>query len=962
VLGRYNNQYDRLVELLASMLANREQWLPHIMASRSGDGFDRQALETSLRLLIEAQLVAARSRMPDKLLYDLPRFLDFALENNPTDEIELRELQQACANRGFLDLPVHADALGYWRTVIGRLLTANGKKWRSAPDKNSGFPAPSSAKGEERDRFSVFKEEFKALLNEHCDNDELREAFNIVRTLPSPGYEDEAWESLESLMRILLQAAAEWKLVMAEYGQVDYSEMSARAIESLGSEGAPTDLALRMDYRIQHLLVDEFQDTSASQIRLLEGLTAGWAEGDGHTLFLVGDPMQSIYRFRKAEVSLFIKAWQGQLLDHIHLVPLQLTVNFRSTKPIVDWVNQTFPLVMPPEDDPITGAVSYSEANTRPRVSDEGGITIQVLPDKDDTEEARQVIERIGQCGEKETIAILVRARHHANTILAELDKLKTDQPRYRYQAIKFTHLAETTLVRDLLSLTLALIQPADRLAWLSLLRSPYIGIDLADLDALVAGESQNIILDALGSASGISDDGRKRLQRIGPLLLAAVERRGRQSVRSLVESTWISLGGPVCLSNASELDDASTYFDLLDSMEDESLPIDRDSLDQRLENLYAQPDMDADGNLQVLTIYEAKGLQFDTVILPGLNRRPGGDKNKLLHWFELAGQDRIVMSPMRNSVEKQNKSGDLIKFITMVEKQRQSLENGRLLYVAATRARQKLHLFAAMKPKTNGSIKPDAASMMGNLWPSIQAQQTPLILQAANALADDGEIDEKSNAPDLPQVYTRLSSRWCLPDPPAAVCVTAPTTNEIQDYIEFSWAGEDARLIGNLVHRLLQLIGESGLDDWKSAGVMESARKWCQHYLRQRGVQGNKALAIIDMTGQAIETCVKSRQGQWILDDHPDAACEHRMTAVLNGQARNLVLDRTFIDKGIRWIIDYKTSSHSGGDLEGFLTNEADRYREQLQDYHKAMALVDIRPIKTALYFPLLDQFVEVS
>jgi ATP-dependent exoDNAse (exonuclease V) beta subunit len=82
----------------------------------------------------------------------------------------------------------------------------------------------------------------------------------------------------------------------------------------------------------------------------------------------------------------------------------------------------------------------------------------------------------------------------------------------------------------------------------------------------------------------------------------------------------------------------------------------------------------------------------------------------------------------------------------------------------------------------------------------------------------------------------------------------------------------------------------------------------------------------------------------------------------VLENQPRNLVLDRTFIDNGTRWIIDYKTSSHSGGDLEGFLQNEAERYREQLQQYRKAVAINESRPIRTALYFPLLDRFVEVN
>ena len=86
---------------------------------------------------------------------------------------------------------------------------------------------------------------------------------------------------------------------------IDFMELGIAARDALGQIDNPTEVAYRMDSRIEHLLVDEFQDTSRAQFELLEQLTGGWQPGDGRTLFLVGDPMQSIYRFRQAEVGLF---------------------------------------------------------------------------------------------------------------------------------------------------------------------------------------------------------------------------------------------------------------------------------------------------------------------------------------------------------------------------------------------------------------------------------------------------------------------------------------------------------------------------------------------------------------------------------------------------------------------------------------------------------------------------------
>jgi ATP-dependent exoDNAse (exonuclease V) beta subunit len=81
-------------------------------------------------------------------------------------------------------------------------------------------------------------------------------------------------------------------------------------------------------------------------------------------------------------------------------------------------------------------------------------------------------------------------------------------------------------------------------------------------------------------------------------------------------------------------------------------------------------------------------------------------------------------------------------------------------------------------------------------------------------------------------------------------------------------------------------------------------------------------------------------------------------------GNAVHFVIDRSFVDnKGDRWIVDYKTSSHEGGDVEAFIDAEVVRYKNQMERYRDVMLLLEPeRNIRTALYFPLLGEFRELE
>ena len=116
------------------------------------------------------------------------------------------------------------------------------------------------------------------------------------------------------LSRLLPTLAALLLLVFQKRGVVDHSQVAQSALFALGDDDAPTDLALRLDYQIDHILVDEFQDTAITQYELLQKLTRGWGEYNEQnpltprTLMIVGDAMQSIYGFRGANVGLFLQA------------------------------------------------------------------------------------------------------------------------------------------------------------------------------------------------------------------------------------------------------------------------------------------------------------------------------------------------------------------------------------------------------------------------------------------------------------------------------------------------------------------------------------------------------------------------------------------------------------------------------------------------------------------------------
>ena len=179
----------------------------------------------------------------------------------------------------------------------------------------------------------------------------------------------------------------------------------------------------------------------------------------------------------------------------------------------------------------------------------------------------------------------------------------------------------------DLLALTRALAHLGDRAAWLGVLRAPWCGLTLADCLALL-GDDRHAAVPRLLREDPLRQQAGASGARAGSN--AACRCSSRPSTKcadsdcaTRVERAWHALGGPATLGDERELDEAHAYFDALGDVEDEApgAPVDLARLGEALLDLYAPAQPRPDTYVELLTIHKSKGLQFDTVIVPGLER-----------------------------------------------------------------------------------------------------------------------------------------------------------------------------------------------------------------------------------------------------------------------------------------------------------------------------------------------------
>jgi len=1020
-----DNNWNEMETLLVEMLASRDRWMHGFVLDRDPDW---PALRARLEQPFANRIQESLTRLAS-LLDQVPeargealRLARFACENGAAEQFQsLAELAdfpsivfEAAEAPGVEQLEESCRAYNALATL---LLTLEGA-FRKSVDKRLGFPADRKAE----------KARLLSLIASLAAVPGLDSALAQVRSLPPVHYSEDEWQILQGCFALLRHAAAELRVVFAEVGAADYVEVAQIALNVLcSSDGLPSEAAFSIADGIQHILVDEFQDTSRRQHELLRRLVAAWPEREGRSCFVVGDPMQSIYFFRGADAELFPRVRESGLeipsADPLLFDPLALKANFRTARPLVVRLNEVFSAVFAADDG---SGVTFDQAAPARADADPAALPFNLhvrflpqaslqLPDDGEAQpgelpQAQEIVSlieshmpRIEQAranGLKYRIAVLGRTRAALAPIAERLRGAAIP-----FRAVDLERLSSRPEVLDVLALARALLNPLDRVAWLGVLRAPWCGLSLSDLHLLTSADDPKLLARSIPDllaerATLLSPDGRLAIERVINVLATAPALRFARPTSSLgtwLEQIWLQLGGAHCV-DATGRANLDLLWSSLDSLPDGEQDLLGPALTAALDKLTAQPDPQASSEcgVQLMTIHKSKGLEFEVVIVPSLEAGARRGAFKMLSWLErglppeAAANDadqitEFLVAPL------QSKGSDRSGAKAWVDRAfaaRELQEMRRLLYVAATRARDELHLFArpSCRQGKNGEwvLAEPSASLLGTAWPALKAEieerfeqwksaQTgsssePSIIDSLAASGESNLIQMPSA--QRPTLLRRLPADYSAPQSERAAASTTPIIGIGADSpYQRHEGGLQSRALGVGVHTLLEMLArQRERKGWDAAHILlQQMQPRIAAQVRAAGVDGLQANRVAAVAVEIALNASRDAVGQWILSPHADASSEARWVGVVNGNLRTVQVDRVFRagaeplsnDGNTWWIVDYKTAHADGLDPAIALPQLRAVFAPQLEAYAEVLRkLRGSAQIHAGLYYPRMSLF----
>ncbi len=876
-----DNDADRAIRLLINMLEKRDQWLPMTASLTLGITKEPSKFRDSIRNSV--------GKLRETILTELAGLFDFG------EATSLRTVYSLLFDESRKDPDLHQILVG-----LSAVFLTKQKILRKSYNKNL------------HPNFAL-RENKEAILENiaQIEASKLETVLRIAASLPSSDFNQEGTELVESIVFCLNLTCLHLQAVFEEKKQIDFPEILIRTKKALGVDLAPTDLALYLDHQIRHLLIDEFQDTSQSQLEFFRQLTREWLAEDGRTIFAVGDPMQSIYAFRQTDVSIF-EDLKTLGLGGINLEPIELFSNFRSQPAVVDFINNQFATSSTNFSIPKLGTISFRPclAATDPHTK-----TIEFVRTERSLTKSTEIsglIERIKEIrstSEDDSIAILCQTRNHLEPLIQGLDRSSIS-----WHGEDIYKLSDPPVISDLLAIHSILFNPEDRIAWFSLLRGPMVGLKLKELDQITRGESFGTLLSKAAQKFNIPE-------RLMTSMNWSKNNMQELTTRELIEGTWIRLGGYDAY-NKESLAQAITWLETLEIAGDSGR--DHEFMRRKTESMYAKS-YDRT-NLEILTIHKSKGLEYDHVCVPFLERRPPPD---LIPIMRCSNTNEGAIFGIK---------GDPVhSWLQFAEKQKLKEERKRLLYVACTRAKKSLYLSCTNVNKTRHT----GLSAFISIW---EDRATEVIKSKSTT------IRAKQFLYSLPRDYT-----WSPPVTEAQTRrskIVNPQESDISSRFEIA--------LGNMVHRSLKWLADSKETDLKEIRIRQL------FWSNELPIDEDSKSGVMELSQEHISTVLSSSTGRWILESHLNARSDWELSIRENAdEHRHIIIDRYFEFENEHWIIDYKTSVPASTEkLDDFLKIQLTRYTVQLERYRSAIA--NLYPsfsgnIRTALYFTGIDVLQEL-
>jgi len=1043
-----DNNWKEVEDLIVEMLAGRNRWYQEFVFARDNNWEAlRNRLEAPFRRAAQDRLETV-----SQILDRLPGSLEFALSlarfacENPAKSSPLSLAERAelpsifIAEDGMEHTVLLEDAVDAYRDLACFLLTAKGE-WRkkSGLNVNHGFPATAPGKAA-KDRFGQF-------VDSLAEEPGLQAALCAFQQPMPVRYTEAEWTLIRHCFTLLRHAAGQLQVVFAETGSVDFTEVAQIALRILAPEnGIPSDFALRQADSIRHLLIDEFQDTSRSQHQLLSRLIAAWPEREGRSCFCVGDPMQSIYGFREAEVELFERARTHGLetppapdAEPLRFDFVPLRANFRTAPSLVNDLNHHFDRIFAEDDgsgvrfSPAEAAresqsddrtelhlaftvsarsspANFPEADAETTRQSQLRAIIALIQDKLKTANRARAAAQSDPHAEpqKYRIAVLGRTK---NSLIRVAEALR--EASIPFRAIELVPLRQRSEVVDALILARALLNPTDRTAWLAMLRAPWCGLSLEELHLLTSADEEEIrsapiptLLESrlrrLFEQNLLQSRAFEAAARVAGVLRSAMETRasGGQRLTEMgtwLESVWKALGGADTV-NPEQLENLRLLWAALDSLPNGELDLLGPGLHDALDKLCATPDPAAssDFGVQLMTIHKSKGLEFEVVIVPDLEAKASKSEPKMISWLERGLTDaepsdeaapltEFLIAPIQ---AKGADAGAAKSWVESIKRERESQELRRLLYVAATRAREELHLFArprfAVNQTSGETFLAKPTGLLATSWPAFQeeveakfaswlatsAAQDSAPLKLETLAAEAGSPISTGNLLQMPPArkpttLRRLPEGYAAPGFPR--WSTSPAAqnalgaqpgeegpmgqNPATPLYTRTEGGLQSRLLGTAVHALLEELSRlrRNLDPTEASQALANSLPAIKAKIRSSGLPRTQAERLADEALAVARQASIHPVGAWILTPHPEAAAEPRWTALAKqGPASpmwNLRPDRVFFapanpiieslapetplaparaNESAWWIIDYKTSHAASADLQNLVERQS--------------------------------------